>query len=82
VIECGALDPEHDEPERWPDWTDTHTKELGPAPDDDDFRPPADEPYEPSEQDWADYTAWLDRYDALAAIALAEEEAFARAVGR
>jgi hypothetical protein len=80
----GPLSPEpeleHDDDEGW---DDAHTRELGPPPGDDDFRPAADEPaYEPSEQDWADYTAWLDRYDVLARIAEAEEEAFARMVGR
>src|SRR4051794_21025680 len=53
-IECGLDDPSWGEPESWPAWTDGARWEEGPA------IPPdaAIEPFEPSEDDLADYAEW------------------------
>jgi hypothetical protein len=70
VIECGALDPEHGEPEAWPAWTDEDRYELGPASGDDDYRPSAEDPtYEPTPEDLAKLEQWLDRLDTLQCLA-------------
>src|SRR5436309_434506 len=70
VIECGFDDPAWGEPESWPEWTDRWTFEEGLAiPADAEILPPELEPYEPSEDDLADYAAWSDRLDALARLA-------------
>src|SRR3954462_2787068 len=49
---------------------------LGPEPADDDdqvgpaleWRPEADQHFEPSPEDWRDYTAWSDRLEAIDAL--------------
>jgi hypothetical protein len=82
IEECVAAltDPvEYEDPSDWPAWTDADKWEPGPAipPDativppelepDGEWRPEA-EPYEPSDEDRADYERWLDRLDALARL--------------
>ena len=75
LIECGALDPDHGDPETWPAWTDQrwepteadHTL-LAEHP----ILPPicggAPEAFQPSDQDWEDYhrwSAWQDRLEGI-----------------
>src|SRR4051812_35156192 len=53
-IECGFDDPDYGPAEGWPSWVDESTWELGPA-----IPPDATiEPFEPSEDDLADYAEW------------------------
>jgi hypothetical protein len=58
-IECGLDDADFGEPEGWPDWTDEGRWE-------------ADQPYEPSAEDMADYLAWSDRLQTLRTLADAD----------
>jgi hypothetical protein len=83
IAEAAAAltDPEAGDPAEWPEWTDEHTYELGPDDDtgeypavaDDDHRPAADGPYEPTAEDLADYERWSARIDALMDLHANEE---------
>ncbi len=58
--ECGMDDEDFGDPADWPEWTDADRWELSRQ----DPPPEPEPPFEPSEQDWAEFHAWCREQDA------------------